>query len=125
MVRRHFPEVKIYARARNRFHAHRLMDLGVDLIERETLLSSLDLAEQVLKALGITGWEAQETVARFKLHDEKTLIRQYAVYHDESQLIQTSKQAAQELQGLLESDTQESSTELLGDRPVFSPSDVR
>jgi len=125
MVRRHFPEVKIYARARNRFHAHRLMDLGVDLIERETLLSSLDLAEQVLKALGVTGWEAQETVARFKLHDEKTLIRQYAVYHDESQLIQTSKQAAQELQGLLESDTQESSTELLGDRPVFSPSDVR
>ena len=125
MVRRHFPEVKIYARARNRFHSHRLMDLGVDLIERETLLSSLDLAEQVLKALGITGWEAQETVARFKLHDEKTLIRQYAVYHDESQLIQTSKQAAQELQGLLESDTQESSTELLGDRPVFSPSDVR
>ena len=64
-------------------------------------------------------------MARFKLHDEKTLIRQYAVYHDESQLIQTSKQAAQELQGLLESDTQESNTELLGDRPVFSPSDVR
>jgi len=125
MVSRHFPDVKIYARARNRFHAHRLMDLGVELIERETFLSSLDLAEQVLKALGVTGWEAQETVARFKLHDEKTLIRQHAVYHDESQLIQTSKQAAQELQGLLESDTQEASTELLGDRPVFSPSDVR
>ena len=125
MVTRHFPDVKIYARARNRFHAHRLMDLGVELIERETFLSSLDLAEQVLKALGVTGWEAQETVARFKLHDEKTLIRQHAVYHDESQLIQTSKQAAQELQGLLESDTQEASTELLGDRPVFSPSDVR
>jgi hypothetical protein len=59
------------------------------------------------------------------LHDEKTLVRQHAVYHDESQLIQTSKQAAQELQGLLESDTQEASEELLGDRPVFSPSDVR
>ena len=124
-VKRQFPNVKIYARARNRFHAHRLMDLGVELIERETLLSSLDLAEQVLKALGVTGWAAQETVARFKVHDERTLIRQYAVYHDESQLIQTSKQAAQELQGLLESDTQEASTELLGDRPVFSPSDVR
>ena len=37
MVSRHFPDVKIYARARNRFHAHRLMDLGVELIERETV----------------------------------------------------------------------------------------
>src|SRR6185295_1318285 len=35
-VRRHFPQLKIYARARNRFHAYRLMDLGCELIERET-----------------------------------------------------------------------------------------
>jgi glutathione-regulated potassium-efflux system protein KefB len=124
-VRRHFPQVKIYARARNRFHAHRLMDLGAELIERETFLSSLDLAEHVLKALGVAGWDARETVAKFRVHDEKTLVRQHAVYHDETQLIQTSKQAAEELDGLFESDTQEAAAELLGERPVFSPSDVR
>ena len=122
-VRRHFPALKIYARARNRFHAHRLMDLGVELIERETLLGSLDLAKEVLEAVGTSGWEAQQIVARFQAHDAQTLRRQHAVYHDETQLIQSSKQAAEELESLLESD-QESATRVLG-APVFTPSDVR
>ena len=122
-VRRHFPALTVYARARNRFHAHRLMDLGVQLIERETFLSSLDLAREVLEAVGVRGWEAQQIVARFKVHDEQTLRRQHAVYHDETQLIQTSRQAAEELQGLFESD-QEDASSVVG-TPAFSPSDVR
>jgi glutathione-regulated potassium-efflux system ancillary protein KefC/glutathione-regulated potassium-efflux system protein KefB len=122
-VRRHFPHVKLFARARNRFHAHRLMDLGAELIERETFLSSLDLARNVLEELGMRPWEAQRTVERFQLHDERTLQRQHAVYHDETQLIQTSREAAIELQGLLESD-REDEGELTTDAP-FSPADVR
>jgi glutathione-regulated potassium-efflux system ancillary protein KefC/glutathione-regulated potassium-efflux system protein KefB len=122
-VRRHFPDLAVYARARNRFHAHRLMDLGVELIERETFLGSLDLARQVLEAVGMPGWEAQQIVARFQAHDEQTLRRQHAVYHDETQLIQSARQAAEELQGLFESD-QEDASRVLG-TPAFSPSDVR
>jgi glutathione-regulated potassium-efflux system ancillary protein KefC/glutathione-regulated potassium-efflux system protein KefB len=122
-VRRHFPGLAVYARARNRFHAHRLMDLGVELIERETLLGSLDLARQVLEAVGMAGWEAQQLVARFQGHDEQTLRRQHAVYHDETQMIQTTRQAAEELQGLLESD-QDDASRVVG-TPAFSPSDVR
>jgi voltage-gated potassium channel Kch len=88
-VRRHFPHVKLFARARNRFPACRLMNLGAELIERETLLDSVELAQHVLPALGIQAWEAAQTVARFKAHDERTLERQHAVYHDRTQLIQT------------------------------------
>ena len=32
LVRKHFPHLKIYARARNRRHVHQLMDLGVEVI---------------------------------------------------------------------------------------------
>ena len=123
-VRRHFPELKLYARARNRFHAYRLMDLGCELIERETFRSSLHVAEEVLTALGLSEWEAQLTVTRFKAHDEQTLARQYAVYHDETQLRQTSIEAAKELEGLFEQDREDGPT-LGADQPVFSPSDVR
>jgi glutathione-regulated potassium-efflux system ancillary protein KefC/glutathione-regulated potassium-efflux system protein KefB len=123
-VRRHFPQLKIYARARNRFHAYRLMDLGCELIERETLRSSLHLTEAVLTALGVSEWEAQLTVARFKVHDEQTLARQHAVYHDETQLRQTSIEAAKELEGLFEQD-REDAARLNADASVFSPSDVR
>ncbi|HTS54539.1 MAG TPA: monovalent cation:proton antiporter-2 (CPA2) family protein [Burkholderiales bacterium] len=123
-VRRHFPQLKIYARARNRFHAYRLMDLGCELIERETFRSSLHVAEEVLAAVGVSRWNAQLTIARFKAYDEQTLARQHAVYHDEGQLYQTSMEAAKELQGLFEQD-REDAAQLDADQPVFSPSDVR
>ena len=123
-LRRHFPDLKIYARARNRFHAYRLMDLNCELIERETLRSSLYLAKQVLIALDIPAWDAETAVSRFQVHDEKNLARQHAVYHDETQLIQTVKDAARELEGLLEQD-REDAAEMDASSAPFSPSDVR
>jgi glutathione-regulated potassium-efflux system ancillary protein KefC/glutathione-regulated potassium-efflux system protein KefB len=123
-VRRHFPQLKIYARARNRFHAYRLMDLGCELIERETFRSSLHLAQEVLTALGLSEWDAQLTVTRFQAHDQQTLLRQHAVYHDETQLRQTVIDAAKELESLFEQD-REDAAQLNADQAVFSPSDVK
>ncbi len=119
-VKKHFPKLKILARARNRFHTYRLMDAGVDYIIRETLVSALELAEKVLVTTGISAWEAKHTVERFRAHDEQTIVRQHAVYHDETQLIQTSRQAAQELQGIFESDRESSN-----DQPEFRPEDIK
>ena len=115
-ARKHFPRLKIYARARNRFHAYRLMDLGVDYLMRETLLSSLELGRDVLIELGIPAWDARDTVDTFQRHDERLLERQHAIYHDESKLIQTSNEAAQELELLFESDNASSAAPPRGDR---------
>ena len=101
-VRRHFPGVTIVARARNRFHAYRLMDLGVELIIRETFLSSLDMARQVFETLGKPADRARDIVARFAEYDARILRREQALYHDETQLIQTSREALDELASLLE-----------------------
>jgi glutathione-regulated potassium-efflux system ancillary protein KefC/glutathione-regulated potassium-efflux system protein KefB len=123
-LRKHFPHLKIHARARNRFHAYRLMDLGVDYIIRETLLSSLQLAEEVLKALGTPAWEAKEIAERFRLYDARLLLQQHAIYHDETQLRQASRDALQELDALLRGDREEVGPD--GARhAVFSPSDIR
>ena len=124
MLRRYFPDLKIYARARNRFHSYRLLDLGCELIERETFRSSLHMAREVLIALDTPSWIADTTVARFQAHDEKTLARQQAIYHDETQLIQTSKDAAAELEDLLQQD-REDAAEITAKSAPFSPSDVR
>ncbi len=121
-VKKHFPDLKIFARARNRFHAYRLMDVGVAYIIRETLVSSLELAENVLTATGISAWEARSTVSTFRAHDERTIQRQHAVYHDETQLIQTAREAARELQGIFESDRE---SQRGPDTTPFSPEDVR
>lgn len=107
VVRKHFPKIPIFARARNRFHAYKLLDLGVFLMERETLQSSLKVAREVIVHLGTPNVEADRLIEFFKKYDEDILRRQHAVYQDEAQLIQTSKQAFKELENLFESDAKE------------------
>ena len=94
----------------------------MDYLIRETLGSALELAENVLLQTGIGSLEARNTISTFRAHDERTMLRQHAVYHDESQLIQTSREAAQELQDIFESD-RESQHPAGGS--VFSPEDVK
>ncbi len=104
LVRKQFPHLKILARARNRQHAIRLMDLGVHYVIRENLLSSLDMAQQTLEALGMSRTESLESIHRFRIHDEHALEMQREARDDEQKLIQTVQQAAQELEQLFESD---------------------
>jgi glutathione-regulated potassium-efflux system ancillary protein KefC/glutathione-regulated potassium-efflux system protein KefB len=105
-VRRHFPDVPIFARARNRQHVFHLMDAGCAFVVRETYASSLELAKQALAALGLSPADAAETVERFRRHDEATLARQYAVHQDEDRMVQTAREAAAELKTLFEADAE-------------------
>ena len=104
LVREQFPNLRIFARARNRQHAFSLMDLGVEVIVRETYASSLELAGRVLEALGASQATARETVRRFREHDEATLAAQYAVKEDESKFRATTVEAAKQLEKLFEAD---------------------
>jgi glutathione-regulated potassium-efflux system protein KefB len=94
------------ARARNRQHALRLVDLGVRYFVRETYLSSLDLAQHTLEALGLARAEAIESITRFDVHDRKQLQAQRDIRDDEQKLIQSAQQAARELEQLFESDAE-------------------
>ncbi len=105
LCKKHFPNLAIFARARNRQHAHLLMDIGVTGLIRDTFLSSLDLAQQVLVALGDSREIAADTVTRFREHDEKNLVKQHAIQHDEHMLIQNSLEAAEDLRRLFEADS--------------------
>ena len=107
LLKRHFPHIKVFARARNRQHVFRLMDLNVDAIVRDTFFSSLELGRDVLEALGYDPATADEHLRRFREHDERVLANQYPVYDDETALLQTTKEASTDLQRLFEVDTGE------------------
>ncbi|WP_323002530.1 monovalent cation:proton antiporter-2 (CPA2) family protein [Denitromonas sp.] len=102
LVRKHFPHVTVVARARNRFHAYRLMDLGVELMMRETFRSSLEMARMIFEALGKAPDKSQQIIDRFAAHDMDLLKREQALYHDEHQLIQSAREASEELVLILE-----------------------
>ena len=103
-AKRQFPNLTIIARAHNRRHAHKLMDIGVDKIFRDTLLSSLAMGESVLAKLGFDDTDVRHVSDTFRDADEKLLLEQYAMHESEEKLIQSAKDAARELESILEQD---------------------
>ena len=106
LIRRMYPKATVFARARDRQHAWRLMDLGAEVF-RETFGSSLEMGEQVLQSLGVPAEVAHDHVQRFRVHDEKLLREQHLVYDDENALLRTSMGARADLEKLFEADAQE------------------
>ena len=102
----HRRHLKIVARARNRQHAFRLMDLSLadDNVVRETLYSSLEMTRRVLVELGFDATLAADRVETFRRHDASVLKAQYLVYDDEAALVQSSKDALSDLERLFEAD---------------------
>ncbi|HWU42826.1 MAG TPA: NAD-binding protein, partial [Bdellovibrio sp.] len=105
-VRKNFPEVKIYARARNRQHVFDLMELGVEHIRRETIESSLSLTEELLTDLGIPATRARKMIERFRLHDELMLKEQYKVRYDQKLFLDLARLGTQQLAQVLKEDSE-------------------
>ncbi len=101
---RTYPKLKIIARARDRTHYYRLREAGVQLIWRETYLSSLDMAQASLLALGFDQATAEESIDVFREYDEALLERQQAVFDDDIKFIESARAAMIELEGLFDSD---------------------
>ena len=120
ILKKHFPEIPVFARARNREHHMRLMNLGIPQshIVREMLHSSLVLTEDILKHLGMSHTMSAQTIERFLKHDEAVLSAQVEYLDKEEEMIQFTTKSAKELQKIFESDRQENNA----DRPLASAS---
>jgi monovalent cation:proton antiporter-2 (CPA2) family protein len=81
-VQRHFPNLRIFARAAGRVHAYEFQKRGVQTFYRETLGSSLDLGVDVLRSLGVSPAQAKRAAELFKEHDEQS-VRELAQYWED------------------------------------------
>lgn len=72
-VHRHFPHLKVVARAFDRRHAYEFMAKNVDAVERETFESSVRLGVKTLGVLGFPAYRAQRAADLFRKYDEKLL----------------------------------------------------
>jgi glutathione-regulated potassium-efflux system protein KefB len=111
LVRQRYPQVPIYARARHRRHTHQLMDLGIKIIRRETFLSALELASEVLRGLGMHEREVRSTIDTFRAHDRRRLYENYKHYTDLEKLQARARTDAQELEALFAQDAAERAAE--------------
>ena len=107
LIREQFPHLKMFARVRNRHHAYQLMDLGVQVIRRETFLSAADMGREVLQALGVEGRTAHDLTARFVEHDERRLHEHHSLHNDEEKMRSLAREAARELEEMFARDASE------------------
>ena len=107
-VRKHFPHLTIFARARNRRHAYALMDLGIDRIVRDTFHSSLELAQGILVELGLGELESRQTVETFRDHDTARLVAQHGIAHDTDRMIEETRHWTRELEEMFAEDERDS-----------------
>ncbi len=103
-VRKHFPHVKILARARNRFDAHELMETGVTNVYRETLYTAVQLAVDALGELGFRKHTATRQGQKFIKFDEKALAKLASSRHDMKEYALNSKDEIAIQEKLLQND---------------------
>jgi monovalent cation:proton antiporter-2 (CPA2) family protein len=104
LIHKHYPQLPVLARVRNRQHAYKMMDLGVQYLVRDTLHSSIELSKRLLTSLGQSAEQAQRRVDVFRDFDQKKLEEQHAIYSDERALLQNARQTARELEQLFDQD---------------------
>jgi glutathione-regulated potassium-efflux system protein KefB len=103
VAKRHYPNLRIIARARNRQHAFRLMDMGVAAI-RETLHSSVEMGKMAFLSLGIRQEQADDYARLFLEHDEHIMAEQYLVHDNDAALIASAEEAYRQLEALFDAD---------------------
>jgi glutathione-regulated potassium-efflux system ancillary protein KefC len=107
MVRQHFPDAHIVARARNVTHYYGLRQRGVQHIEREVLDSALMSARTVLELLGMQRHTARNQAMRFRRHTIELIEEMAPHYGDEKRLIAMARQGRQQLEEMWASEREQ------------------
>lgn len=104
LAKQEFPQLKIFARARNRRHAYELDKAGVDYFKRETFDSALSMAQSLMNFLGLSPEITRRRARAFAKHDEESLRKSFEFFNQEHELISFTKQAQGELEQILQGD---------------------
>lgn len=104
MIKKHYPNLKIMARARNRNDAFEMVDLEVKDFYRENLYSAVHLAVDALVALGHRRYSAYRQGQRFIKYDEKAILRLAKKRHDKKAFMITAMEEIEMQEQLIKSD---------------------
>lgn len=104
IARKHFPNLEVMSRARNRYDAYELIDMGVKDFYRETLYTSVHMAIDVLKKLGMRNYTATRKGMEFIKYDEEALEKLSKHRHEMKDYIINVKEQIEMQEKLLSED---------------------
>jgi voltage-gated potassium channel Kch len=106
LVQKNFPKLKIFARAAGRVHAYEFQKRGVMTFYRETLGSSLDLAVDVLRELGMPAHLATRAAQIFKRHDEQGVRDLAKFWEDDDAYFKNARQNIEAFEQMFANDAE-------------------
>ncbi len=104
LARKHFPHLKIVARAFDRRDAYALLDRSVDHVSRETFGSALESGIAALRLMGFRAYQAERAGRLFRDHDRETLRQLSELWGDDVSYGDAIRQRTADLERLLQSD---------------------
>ncbi len=112
LVKEKYPHVELMIRAKNRYDAYELLNLGMENIYRESLDTSLSLAKDVLSKMGFRKYTLTRQVQNFIKYDEDSLRRLAAEPKGGDNYIFKARKELEEQQKLMEKDFERGIVEL-------------
>lgn len=106
LARKHFPQLKIVARAIDRRHAYQLLQLEVDAFNRETVDSAINLGVETLELLGNSTQDAQRAGRLFREHDRASVLQLAKLWGDDHSYGVAVRQRTEDLKQVLNQDKQ-------------------
>lgn len=103
-IKKHFPNLRMLVRAKNRFDAYDQMNAGMLHIYRETIDTALRLGVDAMAMLGHRRYSAQRAARIFLRHDEETL-KKLSSIKDKDEYIITARAYIEEIEKVLQADT--------------------
>lgn len=107
LAKKHYPHLKIVARAVDRRHAYELINLGVHSFKRETFDSALSLGVEALTLLGNSPEVAARAGKLFETHDIETLHELASLWGDDHSYGIAVRQRIEDLTQVLALDKEE------------------
>ena len=104
LCQKHYPHLKLFARARGRIQAHEFNKMGVDVFIRDTFHSALVLSEQVMTELGTHPYVAHRAIRTFKKFDEQHVRDLIKVERDTKDYVFVVQKNKAELEQVLRAD---------------------
>ncbi|TQO37203.1 CPA2 family monovalent cation:H+ antiporter-2 [Arenibacter algicola] len=113
MVKEKYPNVKLMLRAKNRYDAYDLLNMGVEDVYRESLETSVKMAGDALNHLGFRKYTIYRQAQKFIQYDEeglrrmadKTKTKEEYIFKAKEEIKQQEKQLEEDLKrGIIEFD---------------------
>lgn len=101
VVRQHFPDLRILARARDRPHYVELRRAGVVDVHRETFAAAFETGIVALRALGFRAHTAHRLARRWRDHEEREIEELVPLWGDEDARFARTRLAMQEAERLM------------------------